>query len=282
MEEILNSTWIMIGVRTVLILSITIIAQKIITHTFNKYKLSELINMKFIENVIKAIVWVVGIASIASQLTAFSRVANAVLAGSGIMAAIIGLAAQESFANIFSGLFVSMFKPFDIGDRIRIVGDDTAGFVEDITLRHTVIRTYTNLRIIVPNSVIGKAKIENSTYSIGASYPIDVTIAYENKENRYKAMKIMEDIVTNHPLFYDNRGEEAKERGDKPASALCTTLGESGINLRILMWTESVVDNSKACSECRMKILDAFEDAGIEIPYNKMIIYKEDGQDSKN
>lgn len=275
MEDILNSAWLIIALRIIIIFAITVIVEKIISHTFKKYRLSELINIKFIENIIRAVVWVIGITSIASQFSTFSKIASTVLAGSGIMAAIIGLAAQESFANIFSGLFISIFKPFNIGDRIRIVGDDTAGFVDDITLRHTIIRTYTNLRIIIPNSIIGSAKIENSTFSIGASYPIDVTIAYENKENRYKAMEIMEEIVTSHPLFYDNRSDEAKERGDKPSAALCSRLGESGIDLKILMWTESVVDNNKACSDCRLKILDRFEEEGIEIPYNKLVIYKD-------
>ena len=38
------------------------------------------------------------------------------------------------------------------------------------------------------------------------------------------------------------------------------------------MWTEYVQDNQLACSECRLKILDRFEEEGIEIPYNKLVI----------
>ena len=36
------------------------------------------------------------------------------------------------------------------------------------------------------------------------------------------------------------------------------------------MWTEEFLDNAKACSECRMRILDRFEEEGIEIPYSKV------------
>lgn len=272
MKELLNNSILYIIIRSIIILLITLILVKIVNKLFNRDKLRNLIHIKFLKNICVAIVWIIGVTSIVSQFKSFSKIANTILAGSGIAAMIIGLAAQESFANILSGIFISMFRPFDIGDRIRIVGDETAGFVEDITLRHTVIRTYMNVRIIIPNSIMGNAKIENSTYSKGASYPIDVTIAYENKDKRYRAMRIMEEVVTNHPLFYDIRTDEQKQIGSKPVEATCVSLGESGMNLRILMWTENVIDNNKACSDCRMQILDRFEEEGIEVPYNKLVL----------
>jgi small-conductance mechanosensitive channel len=230
------------------------------------------IHMRFFKNILVAIVWTIATVSVASQFETFSNLASTVLAGSGIVAIVLGLAAQQSFANIFSGLMISIFKPFNIGDRITIVGQDKTGFVEDITLRHTVIRTYTNVRVIVPNSVMDGACIENSSYTKGASYPIDVTIAYEDRDKRYRAMEILEEIVVNHPMFFDTRTEEQKAENIKPVTATCTGFGSSGINLRVLMWTEDVVDNNKACSDCRVQILDRFEAEGIEIPYDKLTL----------
>lgn len=277
MSNLLEITWVSILVRTLITLFLTGVIVKVIGNIFGKQQISNRIHIKFLKNILIAIVWIMAITSIASQFDALSGIANTILAGSGIIAAVLGLAAQESFANIFSGLLISIFKPFDIGDRIKIVGDDTAGFVEDITLRHTVIRTYMNVRIIIPNSTMGSAKLENSTYSKGACYPIDVTIAYEDKEKRHRALEIMEEVVTQHPLFYDNRTDEQKKENKKPVEATCISLGESGVDLRILMWTENVVDNNKACSDCRIKILDRFEEENIEIPYNKLVIInKED------
>lgn len=277
MSNLLEITWVSILVRTLITLFLTGVIVKVIGNIFGKQQISNRIHIKFLKNILIAIVWIMAITSIASQFDALSGIANTILAGSGIIAAVLGLAAQESFANIFSGLLISIFKPFDIGDRIKIVGDDTAGFVEDITLRHTVIRTYMNVRIIIPNSIMGSSKLENSTYSKGACYPIDVTIAYEDKEKRHRALEIMEEVVTQHPLFYDNRTDEQKKENKKPVEATCISLGESGVDLRILMWTENVVDNNKACSDCRIKILDRFEEENIEIPYNKLVIInKED------
>ena len=275
MKEIINIPWINLCIRLIISVIISYIIVKVISKLFSKQLVYNKIHIKFFKNILVAIVWILDIVYIASNFKAFSNIASTVIAGSGIAAVIVGLAAQESFANIFSGILISLFKPFDIGDRVKIVGDDTAGFVEDITLMHTVIRTYMNVRIIIPNSVIGKAKIENSTYSKGACYPIDVTIAYENKDKRHRALKIMEEVVTHHPLFYDNRTDEQKKSNKKPVEATCIALNSSGINLRILMWTENVVDNNKACSDCRMKILDRFEEEGIEIPYNKIVLLSE-------
>lgn len=273
MENILkmiNSKIFLISIKAAIVFSIAFLLVKLVGKIFKDNKATDSIHTKFIKNVVIAIIWICAFALVASQINGFSKLANTILAGSGILAAIIGLAAQESFANIFSGLFISMFKPFNIGDRIRIVGDETAGFVEDINLRHTVIRTYTNIRIIIPNSIMGSAKIENSTYTKGASYPIELDIAYECKEKRYRAMEIMEEIVTSHEKFFDNRTIEQIKHNVKPVTALCTEFGNSGIHLKILMWTEEFNDNATACSECRMRILDKFEEEGIEIPYTKI------------
>lgn len=272
MESIFEIAWLKIVIRTLLTIAVAGTIEKIISKFLGREQICNKIHIKFLKNILTVTIWIIAITSIASQFDALSGIANTVLAGSGILAAVLGLAAQESFANIFSGILISVFKPFDIGDRIKIVGDDTAGFVEDITLRHTVIRTYMNVRIIIPNSTMGSAKLENSTYSKGACYPINVTIAYENKDKRYRAMEIMEEVIKNHPLFYDNRTDEQISLGIKPIEATCTALSQSGIDLRILMWTENVIDNNKACSDCRIKILDRFEEEGIEIPYNKLVV----------
>lgn len=272
MQSSSNDIFITI-IRCMILLISSIIINKIIEKIFERNRATNVIYMKFFKNVLKSIVYIIAFASMLGQIPGFSKFTNTILAGSGIFAAVIGLAAQESFSNILSGLFISLFKPFDIGDRIRLVGDDTAGFVEDITLRHTIIRTYMNVRIIIPNSIIGSAKIENSSYSKGASYPIDVTVAYENTEKIEHAMQIMEDVVTSHPLFYDTRNDEAIDRGDKPVKVLCNSLESSGVNLRVLMWTENISDNPVACSECRMEILKRFEENNIEIPYNKLVVY---------
>lgn len=249
------------------ILVVTFIVTRVINKLFNSSKVKETLHIKFLKNLAIAIIWIIGILTALYRFTNLQHMVSTLLAGSGIMAIILGLAAQESFANFFSGIFICLFRPFNIGDRIKVDSDnDTVGTVVDITLRHTVIRTYTNIEVIIPNSVMGSAKIENSTSSVGASYPIEISVAYEDSNKRRRALEIMEEVVKSHPDFY--------KAYEESTHALCVGYGESGINLKILMWTKEFGDNARACSECRLEILDRFEAEGIEVPYNKVQILK--------
>lgn len=261
-QSVLDKLGVNEMINFAVVLVITFIVVKITAKIFRRDKLKNELHIKFIKNFILAAEWTIGICLALYSFDMFKHFSKTMLTGSGIIAVILGLAAQESVSNLFSGIFICLFKPFNIGDRISIDSDGVYGFVEDITLRHTVIRTYTNIRLIVPNSIIAKAKIENSTYSDGAAYNIEVTIAYEDKDKRHRAMEIMEEVVKSHPKFYKNKESATK--------ALCSGFGENGIQLKVMMWTKDVNDNILACSECRMQILDRFEEEGIEIPYNKL------------
>lgn len=267
MENLFKDVEISDFVFAGVVLIITFAVTKFINKLFNNSKVKETLHIKFLKNLTIAVIWVIGILTALYRFTNLQHMVSTLLAGSGILAIILGLAAQESFANFFSGIFICLFKPFNIGDRIKVNGDDTTvGTVVDITLRHTVIRTYTNIEVIIPNSVIGDAKIENSTSSVGASYPIEVTIAYEDSNKRRRALEIMEEVVKSHPKFY--------EPYESSTHALCIGYGDSGIKLKILMWTEEFNDNAQACSDCRLEILDKFDAEGIEVPYNKIQILK--------
>lgn len=265
MENIFHGVEVSDFVFAFVIMFTTFILTKIINKAFNSSKVKETLHIKFLKNLVIAVIWVIGSLTALYRFANLQHIVTTLLTGSGIIAVILGLAAQESFSNFFSGIFICLFKPFNIGDRIKVDGSaDTVGTVVDITLRHTVIRTYTNIEVIIPNSVMGSAKIENSTSSVGASYPIEITVAYEDDKKRRRAMEIMEEVVKSHPKFY--------KPYEDSTHALCIGYGDSGIHLKILMWTEEQSDNAMACSDCRLEILDRFDEEGIEVPYNKVQI----------
>ena len=257
--------WITLRIIAVLVttLFVTSLFRKI-WRTFGK----DTIHQKFIKNVLSVIFWSIGIVLILIQLPGFTNAASALIAGSGIVALTIGLAAQESLGNAFNGLFISMFKPFEVGDRIHLVNADITGFVEDITLRHTVIRTFMNSRIIIPNSVMNKELIENSNFcNPQASSFIDVTITYDSDVN--KACGIIAQIIGEHPDFVDTRTPEMSERPKVPV--FVRTLGLYGVDLRASMWTATIANNFAACSDVRRGILEEFEKAGVRIASSKII-----------
>jgi len=227
------------------------------------------IHHKFLKNVLCAIIWVIGIVTALSWFPQFATAVGALIAGSGIVALTIGLAAQDSLGNAFNGLFISISKPFEVGDRIHLVNADITGFIEDITIRHTVVRTFTNSRIIIPNSVINKELIENSNFcNPQASNFIDIIVTYGS--DIPKASEIMAEVIGNHPDFVDTRTAEQLETLPK-VRVFIRTLGLYGVELRASMWTATISINFAACSDVRRDILNEFEKAGICISSSKII-----------
>ncbi len=225
---------------------------------------------KFLFNILLALIYLAGILFAIGQIPQLSQVVQTILAGSGILALALSLSAQESLNNVISGLFITLFKPFEVSDRITLVNSKITGTIEDITLRHTIIKTFTNTRIVIPNSTINKEVIENSNLiDTRASSFIDVWVAYESDVD--KAVEIMAEVIGNHPYYWDVRTAEEKQTLPK-VKVYVRELGSSGIALRANMWTRTVNENFEACSDVRLQIKKAFDTAGIEIPYTKYTI----------
>lgn len=109
-------------------------------------------NYKFVGHAMSAIIYLVGFGWAIYEIPQMRQIANSLLAGAGILAVAAGFASQHALSNIISGLFIIIFKPFRVNDRL-LLRETMQGFVEDITLRHTVIRDFENRRIIIPNTV---------------------------------------------------------------------------------------------------------------------------------
>lgn len=251
-----------VWVRVVAVLIMTFFVAKLYNIIYMRAVKQEKIHHKFIRNIVVMLIYVIGAFIAFNEIPKFDTVFQALLAGSGIAALTIGLAAQESLGNAINGMFISIFRPFEVGDRIHLISSDITGYIEDITLRHTVVRTFVNSRVIIPNSVINKELIENSNYWDGkASSFVDVTITYDS--DLELAQKIMSDIVTAHPDFVDVR--PANERKGSPAKVYVRGLSLYGVDLRVSMWTDNIGNNFDACSDARQQIKLEFDKQGIKI-----------------
>jgi small-conductance mechanosensitive channel len=255
MKEVLD-----IFLKYILPFVIAYILNVVMNKLFSKERLRGKLHLIFLKGIIMAFFWAVAALTALSGIPAFSKTWETAIASSGIAAVVIGLAAQSTLSNVFAGiaLSASRSRPFDIGDRVAIDSIDP-GYVEDITLRHTVIKTYQNERIYVPNSVVGSATVVNYTQDRSYSFPITVSVAYGT--DMQKAMDIMADVVEQHPNHY----------GVRP-KVLCKECGDSGVTLRVLVETKDFKDNPTTCSDCLVEIMKRFTEAGIEIPYNKLVV----------
>ena len=116
----------------------------------------------FLETPLSFFIGVFGIIYIIMTVPLFRSKATLIFSGAGILAAIIGFAAQAALSNLIAGAFIVLFRPFRVGDYIKL-DEARVGIVEDITLRHTVINNFENKRLIIPNSVISTDSVLNHT-----------------------------------------------------------------------------------------------------------------------
>lgn len=185
---------------------------------------------KFLEHSISIFIYLVGISFAISMIPFLRPVAQSIVAGAGIFAIAIGFAAQQALGNIISGVFIVISKPFQINDRISMA-DGNRGVVEDISLRHTVIRNFENQRIIIPNSNISNQVLVNSNFGDSKICRlVDIGISYGS--NVELAKKIMAEEIANHPLNIDNRTPENIEDGLPRVMVRMLELTDSSVVLR--------------------------------------------------
>ena len=274
--DTLIETGIRVGV-VLLILIFTIITAKLIRRVLSKK--DQLIGVdktryKFMSHFFTGFVYFLGILLALYSIPTLRGFSTTIFAGSGVLAVIIGFAAQQAFSNIVGGIFIAVFKPFRLGDRIKFVGKDFIGIVEDINLRHTVIRTFDQKRIVIPNSVISSEILENSNivdqkilkfFEIGISYDSDID----------NAMAIIKEEALKHPLFLDNRTEEEIADNVEPVRVRVIGFGDSSVDLRGHIWVKDPVDAYNLGCDLNKSIKERFDGEGIEIPFPyRTIVYK--------
>lgn len=267
-------------IKIVIIIVGAFIINKLVRYLVSNYfrRESRRINVdptayNFVKNAFSFIILIFASLSIIYSIPAFRQLAMTLFAGAGILAAIIGFASQTAFSNIINGIFIVIFKPFRIGDIIEI-GNNNAeytGKVEDITLRHTVIKNFENKRVIVPNSVISTEIIVNRSINDERIIRyLDISISYTS--DLKKAISILREEAEKHPLFIDPRSEEAKEEGSPMAEVRVVELGQYAVKLRTYICGKNSGDSFILLTDLNQIIKDRFDREGIEIPYPYMNI----------
>lgn len=219
---------------------------------------------RFIHHVLIAMIYIVGFGVAIYVMPNLRALAGSLLAGAGILAVAIGFASQHALSNVISGLFLVVFKPFRIRDRIKF--RDVVGIVEDITLRHTVVRDFENKRLIIPNSIISDEMITNLDYQDERSCRfIDISISYDS--DLALAKSIIKEEIMNHPLFIDHRNELQIMEGDELAPVKVIGLGDSSVNLRGWAWALNSPDGFEMYCDLLESIKLRFDKEGIEIPF---------------
>ncbi len=215
----------------------------------------------FFKNAVDFILFFVALVVIFRSIPALHTVGTTLLTGAGVLAAIVGFASQAAFSNIISGFFLVIFKPFSVGDRVRI-GQLYTGDVEDINLRHTTIKDFENRRVIIPNSVISNETIINSTITDEKTCMF-VEVAISLSSNIDLAIKIIQEEAERHRYYIDNRTDTEKARGEQSVMVRVMTFLDSGIHLRASVWAKDPTDGFDLKCDLNKSIKERFDAAGI-------------------
>ena len=120
---------------------------------FAKKKLKDKKNLtiRFTQNIIRTVIILAAVIWVLVSSTATTDIGKVLFQGTAIVGAVVGLAAQPVLGDFFSGIAITMNKPFEIGDWIELE-NGTVGVAADITPRHVVLKGLGTVDIIVPNS----------------------------------------------------------------------------------------------------------------------------------
>lgn len=151
---------------------------------------------------IKAIVLFIIIASV-MQAHGYSM--TSLVAGFGIVGMAVSFAAKESIANIFGSVSILYDKVFDLGDYVKI--NDVEGYVNDISLRSTKIKTLDNSIITIPNNIVANSVIINYSQIKKRRMVETVGITYGTANEKIdKAIDIIKSVIrdNNEVVTNDN------------------------------------------------------------------------------
>lgn len=212
--------------------------------------------IRYLFNTAKAIAYIFACTTIFSNIKPMKALGTAVVGATSIVAVAVGLAAQESFGNYISGFFLAIYEPFHIGDVITLPEKNISGTVKQINFRHIVLSTVNGSSLIIPNSTMNSAVIEDKTNAV-YKQQLNISVGYETDIT--KARKLIQDIV-----------QKVDERNNVPYEG-CTVnvsnLADSGVVLTFFVSANTVGAAYTISCEVREEILTTFKKEGINIPY---------------
>jgi MscS family membrane protein len=189
------------------------------------------------------------------------------LASLSVGALAVGLAAQDTLANLFGAIAVYMDKPFRIGDRIKLEGVD--GVVESIGLRSTRVRSTDGHHVTIPNKTMGNATITNVTRRPNIRTEMNIGITYDLPVAKVRrALQILEEVYRANPKTED-------------LIVSFNKFADSALNIQVVHTWNGTDPNEHlaAMQELNLKVKERFDAEGISFAYPTQTLYvKQDSQ----
>ena len=195
---------------------------------------------------------------------------NGILASAGVLGVILGLAAKDTVANFFAGIFLMADSPYKEGDYI-LLDTGERGYVKSMGLRSTRFMTRDDIEITIPNSVIAASKIVNESGGPAEIERIRITllVAYGSDIDAVK------DLLISVAMTNDNVQNSPEPR------VRFREFAESGIELQLLFWIYKPEIRGRTVDAVNTEIYKQFSQNNISIPYPTMkVILPREGNHS--
>jgi MscS family membrane protein len=204
-----------------------------------------------IRKLIKFIIFGVTIIMIIAN---FGYDVTSIIAGFGIGGLAFAMAAKDVLGNFFGGVSIFSDRPFKIGDRVRVGGED--GHVEEIGMRSTRIRTLDGTKVTIPNSIVANTNVENVSDEDARKIKMAIGVTYDTSDKKMQqAMDIIREIV-----------KENKDTDDN-AKVWFDEFGDFALHIKIFYWIKNLDNIIPVKNDINMEIKKRFAKTRIEMTF---------------
>lgn len=210
----------------------------------------------FVKSLVSILLTVLLIVAVISKLGIETTSFAALLASAGVA---VGMALSGNLQNFAGGLIVLLFRPYKVGDVIESQGE--TGTVREIQIFHTILTTFDNKVIYIPNGALSSGTVINYSreelrrvdWTIGVEYNSD----YNTVEQTIRNLLATDSRILNEPA---------------PFIAL-SALADSSVNITIRVWVKNA-DYWNVYFDMNRRIYAEFNEKGIGFPFPQLTIHQ--------
>lgn len=210
--------------------------------------------IQFMDSLIKLILYFLLVLFLADGIGVDTTSVMALVGSAGLT---IGLAFQGSLSNFAGGVLILLIKPFKVGDYIIYTSGNLEGKVTKIEMFYTTLFTVDNKKVVIPNGTLSNSSLINVTAE--DKRRIDITVGVSYTANLKLAKEVCLNLLAVQPAVLQ----------DQNNLVVVDDLADSSVNLKICCWV-TPDDYWSTRWDLIEKIKLAFDENGIEIPFNQL------------
>ncbi|MEO1512596.1 MAG: mechanosensitive ion channel family protein, partial [Planctomycetota bacterium] len=220
-----------------------------------KFKRASSLLKQFVVGSVKRVTMLIGLIVALDNLGVDIGPLVAAIGAAGL---VIGFALQGTLSNFASGLLILFYKPFDIGNVVTVGG--VSGSVQSMTLVSTLVKTFDNQLMYVPNNEVWNNVITNATGQ--DTRRVDLVIGIDYASDMASAERILSEIVAGHPKVLQDPAPVIKVH----------ELADSSVNFIVRPWSKTS-DYWDVYWDVTRQAKERFDAAGIGIPFPQQDVH---------